>query len=121
MDIPIYYDPMISKMCTFGRNREEAIEKMKLAIDDYEIVGIETTLSFGKFVMNHDAFISGDYSTSFVNNYFTAESLQQNNTQETEEIAAIIASMIFNQTHEKNNLKISSNGSAKSAWKANRL
>lgn len=121
MDIPIYYDPMISKMCTFGRNREEAIEKMKLAIDDYEIVGIETTLSFGKFVMNHDAFISGNYSTAFVSNYFTPESLQQDNSSETEEIAAVIASRLFKQTHDKSNIKIASTGNAKSAWKLNRL
>lgn len=121
MDIPIYYDPMISKMCTFGRNREEAIEKMKLAIDDYEIIGIETTLSFGKFVMNHEAFTSGNYSTSFVNNYFTAESLQQENSPDTEEIAAIIASRLIKQPHEKKDITITSNGSAKSAWKLKRL
>ncbi|MCD4794039.1 MAG: acetyl-CoA carboxylase biotin carboxylase subunit [Bacteroidales bacterium] len=121
MDIPIYYDPMISKMCTFGRNREEAIEKMKLAIDDYEIIGVETTLSFGKFVMNHDAFISGDYSTAFVSNYFSPESLQQDNLPETEEIAAVIASRLFKQTHDKSNIKIASTGNAKSAWKFNRL
>ena len=121
MDIPIWYDPMISKMCTYGKTREEAIEKMKLAIDDYEIIGIETTLSFGKFVMNNDAFLSGDYSTDFVSNFFTPESLQQDNSQETEEIAAVIASRLFKQTHDKSNIKIASNRNAKSAWKLNRL
>ena len=121
MDIPIWYDPMIAKMCTYGKNRKEAVEKMNLAIDDYEIIGVETTLSFGKFVMNHNAFISGDYNTGFVNDHFTPESLHQESSPETEEIAAIISSRLIKQSEEKSNIKIASKSSAKSAWKLNRL
>ena len=56
MEIPIYYDPMIAKLITYGKDREEAIERMIRAIDDYKIVGIETTLPFCKFVMQHESF-----------------------------------------------------------------
>ena len=52
MEIPIYYDPMISKLITFGNDRTEAIEKMRRAIDEYVISGCETTLSFGRYVMD---------------------------------------------------------------------
>lgn len=77
MDIPVYYDPMISKLITHGENRNVAIKKMKQAIHDYEIEGIETTLNFGTFVMNHPAFISGDFDTSFIKNYFSPETFEQ--------------------------------------------
>lgn len=77
MDIPVYYDPMISKLITHGENRNVAIKKMKQAIHDYEIEGIETTLNFGTFVMNHPAFISGDFDTSFIKNHFSPETFEQ--------------------------------------------
>ena len=58
MEIPIYYDPMIAKLITYADTRTAAIQKMKLAIADYKIVGLETTLPFGKFVMENEQFIS---------------------------------------------------------------
>lgn len=73
VEIPIYYDPMISKLVTYGKNRITAIDKMKEAIQHYIIEGIETTLPFGYFVMNHTAFISGNFDTGFVKKYFSIE------------------------------------------------
>ena len=70
MDIPIYYDPMISKLITYGSNRKEAIDRMIRAIDEYIIIGPQTTLPFCSFVMKHDAFVSGNFDTHFVKNYF---------------------------------------------------
>src|ERR1700709_2650493 len=79
MEIPIYYDPMIAKLITYGSDRREAIEKMIRAIDEYKISGIETTLEFGKFVMQHEAFVSGKFDTNFVGKYFSPEVLDQEN------------------------------------------
>ena len=76
MEIPIYYDPMIAKLVTHGKDREEAMQRMIRAIDEYQITGIETTLPFGKFVMQHEAFRSGNFDTHFVGKYFTPEKLQ---------------------------------------------
>lgn len=76
MDIPIYYDPMIAKLITHDESREKAIQRMIRAIDDYQITGIETTLGFCKFVLEHEAFISGDFDTKFVERYFTPEKLE---------------------------------------------
>ncbi|MGM0478286.1 MAG: acetyl-CoA carboxylase biotin carboxylase subunit [Bacteroidota bacterium] len=70
MDIPIYYDPMIAKLVTWGENREQAIDRMIEAIDHYEIAGLRTTLDFGKYVMKHEAFRSGDFDTNFIKHYF---------------------------------------------------
>ena len=69
MEIPIHYDPMIAKLIVHAASRSEAIEKMNLAIHDYEIEGIETTLEFGKFAITHPAFRSGQFDTRFVELY----------------------------------------------------
>lgn len=90
MEIPIYYDPMISKLITYGKTREEAIELMKQAISNYKVKGIETTLPFGKFVCEHDAFTSGNFDTHFVKKYYTAELLEAEYKQEAK-IAAQVA------------------------------
>jgi propionyl-CoA carboxylase alpha chain len=70
MDIPIYYDPMIAKLVVWGKTREEAIEKTIQAIDNYQISGLKTTLDFGKYVLKHEAFRSGDFDTNFIKHYF---------------------------------------------------
>jgi len=76
MDVPIYYDPMLSKLVTYGKSREAAIQKMIEAIDSYEVEGVETTLSFGKFVCQHEAFCSGNFDTHFVKDHYTPEKLK---------------------------------------------
>ena len=90
MDVPIYYDPMLSKLITYGETREEAIELMIKAIDNYLVEGVQTTLPFGKFVMEHEAFRSGDFDTGFVKAYYDAEKLKSKLDTEAE-IAVMIA------------------------------
>jgi acetyl-CoA carboxylase biotin carboxylase subunit len=90
MDVPIYYDPMLSKLITYGETREEAIELMIEAIDNYLVEGVQTTLPFGKFVMEHEAFRSGDFDTGFVKAYYDAEKLKSKLDTEAE-IAAMLA------------------------------
>jgi propionyl-CoA carboxylase alpha chain len=68
MDIPIYYDPMLAKLITYGETRERPIQIMLKAIDGYLVKGVETTLPFGKFVFEHEAFRSGNFDTHFVKN-----------------------------------------------------
>jgi len=118
MEIPIYYDPMIAKLITFGKDREEAIERMVRAIEEYEITGIQTTLGFGKFVMQHKAFQTGKFDTHFVGKYFNAESLKAENEDEAM-IAAIIASKVFQQ--EKQPVTASASLKKSSPWRGNRL
>jgi len=90
MDVPIYYDPMLSKLITYGKSREEAIEIMLKAIDKYKIDGVETTLPFGKFVFEHEAFRSGKFDTNFVKKYYSPEVIVDQKAKEAE-IAALIA------------------------------
>lgn len=90
MSIPIYYDPMIAKLVTHGKDRTEAIQKMKKAIKEYQIEGLATTLPFGTFVFEHDAFLSGKFDTHFVKNYYTPEKIKEKQ-KALAEIAAIAA------------------------------
>ena len=89
MDIPIYYDPMLSKLITYGKTRDEAIQLMIKAIENYHIEGVQTTLPFGKFVFEHEAFRSGNFDTHFVKNYYSPEALKKQT-----EIEANIAGLI---------------------------
>ena len=90
MDVPIYYDPMLAKLITYGQTREEAIQLMIKAIDDYNVVGVSTTLPFGKFVCEHEAFRSGNFDTHFVKNYYDGEKMKLELNQEAK-IAALVA------------------------------
>ena len=93
MEIPIYYDSMLSKLITYGKDRNEAIFKMIRAIKDYTIAGVKTTLPFALFVMQHPNFISGHFDTHFVNKHFKKDFLDFFDEQEAQ-LAAILANHI---------------------------
>ncbi|WP_298288191.1 acetyl-CoA carboxylase biotin carboxylase subunit [uncultured Lutibacter sp.] len=103
MDIPIYYDPMLSKLIAYGETRIEAIQIMIEAINDYKISGAMTTLPFGKFVCEHEAFRSGNFDTHFVKNYYSAEKLKHE-IEEEAKLAALIGLNIY--LEEQKQLKI---------------
>jgi acetyl-CoA carboxylase, biotin carboxylase subunit len=119
MDIPIYYDPMISKLISYGKDREEAINRMIRAIDDYKIIGVETTLPFCKFVLKHEAFTSGNFDTHFIKHYFKPEMLAEEKEDEAV-IAALFAAKLMST---KKSLKVEKAAeiSNTSKWKLNRL
>ncbi|WP_242918687.1 acetyl-CoA carboxylase biotin carboxylase subunit [Pontibacter liquoris] len=121
MDIPIYYDPMIAKLVTFGKDRAEAIAKMLRAIEEYQITGIETTLSFGSYVLQHEAFVSGNFDTKFIERYFTPEALQPPFEEGSQEIAAVLAAMLLNDRKPAVVETASSAPAATSNWRRNRL
>lgn len=90
MDIPIYYDPMLSKLIAYGKTRSEAIELMLKAIKAYKVKGVETTLPFGSFVFSHEAFRSGDFDTHFVKTHYAPEMVKKQQAREME-VAALVA------------------------------
>ena len=64
--VPPDYDPMIAKLMVVGRNRDNAIDRLRRALDEVEITGIQTTLPFHRFVSRHDAFRAAELSTDWV-------------------------------------------------------
>ncbi|MCU0329244.1 MAG: acetyl-CoA carboxylase biotin carboxylase subunit [Chitinophagales bacterium] len=88
MSIPIFYDPMIAKLIVHAENRNAAIAKLKEAIRAYKIEGIANTLDFGLFVLDHPQFLSGNYDTHFVPNFFKPEWLDGYLTKDEQDILA---------------------------------
>ena len=118
MDIPIHYDPMIAKLIIHGSTREEAINRMERAIDDYAISGVETTLGFCSFTMGHEAFRSGTYDTHFVRDHYRPELLDGQDPEEMAAAAAVAAGL-FEGRNQRPTLT-GTGASAVSAWKLKR-
>ena len=74
--VSVYYDPLLAKLITYGKDRTEAIQNMLFAISEYTIEGVSTTLPFGHFVFTHPAFLSGNFTTAFIQKYYTPEVIQ---------------------------------------------
>ncbi len=115
MTIPIFYDPMIAKLITKGKDREEARLRMIRAINDYEITGFATTLQFCRFVMEHENFVTGDFDTKFVEKHFTPEKLVLKNDDETKELAAIMS--LFGLQKQKNKHTTDNSVTTSSKWR----
>lgn len=93
-EIPIYYDPMIAKLIAWGATREQAIERLLRAIDEYQIQGIQTTLPFGTWALQQPAFREGKFDTGFIPKYFAPEKLYES-AAEVPEIAALFAAHVW--------------------------
>ncbi len=93
-EIPIYYDPMIAKLIAHGATREEAIDRLIRAIDEYRISGVNTTLAFGKWVLQHLDFRSGNFDTSFISKNFKPGTELENFSEEEKNVAVLFASSI---------------------------
>lgn len=102
MEIPIYYDPMIAKLVVWGKNREQAIKRSIQAIDEYQISGLKTTLDFGKYVLKHPAFVSGDFDTNFVKHYFQDPRVMYDAMEEEKEALVHGIDLVWDSIKERN-------------------
>ena len=114
-EVSIFYDPMIAKLITYGKDRTEAIERMRRAIEEYQITGVKTTLPFCDFVLTHKEFIDGSFTTKFVESHYTLDVLKKEASKEMSEVAAVIANEVLSNTVKK--APESASVKAKSAWK----
>jgi len=117
MEVPIYYDPMIAKLITYGATREMAMDRMIRAIDEYEIVGIQTTLGFGSYVMKSEAFRSGNFDTNFIKNHFNPDDLKETGDGENLEAAAVAMQHFASK---KSSSAVTQNTKNRSNWRRNR-
>ena len=116
MEIPIYYDPMIAKLVVWGKTRTEAIDRAIKAIDDYQISGVKTTLDFGKFVLKHEAFRSGNFDTNFVKEHFSSPELIKNAMEEESVALQHAIDSIWDHVNEYKN-KAYASREISSSWK----
>ncbi|MDR2883613.1 MAG: acetyl-CoA carboxylase biotin carboxylase subunit [Deferribacteraceae bacterium] len=116
-EVPLFYDPMISKVCSWGRSREHAIANMVRALREYKIMGIKTSILFHLHVLKNKTFLSGNYDTTFIDTKFDKEDLKRK--QDSDPTVAIIAAAVSQYMKEReaaaNATTIPSVG--ESAWK----
>ena len=116
-EISIYYDPMISKLIVHSGTRDQAIEKILTAIKDYEVVGVETTLPFCSFAIDHNDFRSGNFTTKFVDQHFQDTSVLDAFFEDEMDVAELFAVKYF---HANKNVGFHLEKPAVSKWKLNR-
>lgn len=115
-EIPMFYDPMISKLIVWAPTREETIERMKRALYAYKIVGVKTTIPFLSRIMNAPAFREGKYNTHFIQDNMEFLKPEHTSSDEVKDVVAITA--FFDYMKKMEEKTASSNGAAKlSKWK----
>ncbi|MCD8044656.1 MAG: acetyl-CoA carboxylase biotin carboxylase subunit [Tannerellaceae bacterium] len=98
-EVSLHYDPMIAKLSTWGATREQAISNMNRALLEYKILGIKTTIPFHLRIMHNEAFLKGEYDTTFIEKVFNKEDLKRR--QNCDPTVAIIAAALKHYEEEK--------------------
>ncbi|HYE71793.1 MAG TPA: acetyl-CoA carboxylase biotin carboxylase subunit, partial [Blastocatellia bacterium] len=129
-EVPLYYDPMISKLVTWGATRDEAIARMKRALGEYHVGGIRTTIPFFLAVLNDEEFRQGEIDTGFIARFLERQKAIQNATDEVEKdssqsdltpeqlAAAFVVAIDYSKQMQNRQLNSSNNTSEQaSKWK----
>jgi len=91
MDVPIHYDPMLSKLVVWGSTRERCITRMTRALSEYSVKGIKTTIPFHARVMKNEKFIKGEIDTNFIDTQFQPQDAAR--IKPNEDIALVAAAI----------------------------
>lgn len=117
-EVSMFYDPLISKLVVWGQDRTEAIARMKRALHEYQIMGVETSIPFCSMVMRHEKFVSGDFDTHFIENEFLHKKEISPKASPETEIAVLAAVLMENQISSKKVVSRQSKSNSKvSRWK----
>jgi acetyl/propionyl-CoA carboxylase alpha subunit len=118
-EVSMFFDPMLAKLITYGKDRNEAIEKMRRALKNFIMFGIKSNIPFHLAVLDNPKFIDGSYSTNFITNDFSIDEIKKLTESDLEHLAAIIA---YYQSEIKHKINIPiKNTSTKSNWKQTHL
>ena len=113
-----FFDPLLAKLIACGNTREEALQRMKRALKEYKISGVDTTIPFCLFVLSHPKFVSGDYRIDFVDKYYQRNSEPKNKREEivASFAAASMHRYLASQNHVAENTRLQSE-----KWKRKRF
>jgi acetyl/propionyl-CoA carboxylase alpha subunit len=100
--VPVVYDSLVSKLAVWGRNREEAIRRMRNALNEYQIEGFETTIPLHKRILEDEHFIEGRINTGFVHNRIRGTVLEMGIGNE--DVAALVAALSLSKHKRKSDL-----------------
>src|SRR6266567_7570040 len=129
LQVPLFYDPLLSKLIVWGKDRAHAIARMRRAIADYQVLGVRTTLPFAHWLMTNPRFLAGDLSTDFIAEEWDTRNAQfiapnsvdtTNNAIPPSQIAALVGALLMNQQVEEEKLRripVGENGAETSRWR----
>jgi len=103
-EVSMFYDAMIAKLCTYGKNRKEAIEHMKHALGSFAISGVSHNISFLETIMKSERFTKGDLSTSFIKDEFPAGFSGSELDSKAKQVLLVVAMQIFLKNYQRNSL-----------------
>src|SRR5581483_2425356 len=114
MEVSLFYDPLIAKLCVWGETRAAAIVRMRRALSEFQIMGVSTSIPFHQKIMESTNFMGGHFDTRFVEDKVE---MAQGGSLEKERVAALIGALL---THERRQTALNippTNGSNGSAWR----
>ncbi len=132
LTIPLFYDSLLAKLICWGRDRDEALARLRRALDEYVIAGIRTTIPFHQWLVRHPRFLAGDFSTDFVAEEWhpddrdavpAANAAPDDATDlSPEELAAILAALVAQERDAARALRLTgvsreNDGPSSSRWK----
>jgi acetyl-CoA carboxylase biotin carboxylase subunit len=131
LQVPLFYDPLLSKLIVWGKDRAHAIARMRRALDEYQVMGVRTTLPFARWLMDHPRYLAGDMSTDFIAEEWEmreaavpsaspAETASENGVPAPEQIAALMGGILLNQHIEEEKLRrkpAGEDGAETSRWR----
>jgi acetyl/propionyl-CoA carboxylase alpha subunit len=122
-EVSLFYDPMIAKLATWGRDRGEAIDRMRRALAEFAIAGeLTTNLEFHRWIVEQPGFLAGDFDTNFINQEYHPEKLVRG--EDPARLAAILAAAVTAQRSQNHaplgpstSATAGGNANGGSAWK----
>ncbi|HZS76721.1 MAG TPA: acetyl-CoA carboxylase biotin carboxylase subunit [Ktedonobacteraceae bacterium] len=131
LQVPLFYDPLLSKLIVWAKDRPHAIARMRRALDEYQILGVSTTIPFARWLMDNPRFNAGDFSTDFIAEVWntrepetqaiTAEQAASSDGKLTpEQVAALVGSLLLHEHVEEEKLRrkpVGENGAETNRWR----
>jgi acetyl-CoA carboxylase biotin carboxylase subunit len=137
LQVPLFYDPLLSKLIVWGRDRTQAIGRMRRALAEYEIMGVHTTLPFDRWLMENPRFIRGNLSTDFIAEEWEptrkhathhkhvapveqVESEQAEDQPDPPQLAALVGALLMQEQvkeEQRRRGSASENGAERSRWR----
>lgn len=113
LQVPLYYDPLLSKLIVWGQDRTQAIARLRRALDEYQIIGVRTTLPFARWLVDHPRYLAGDFSTDFIAEEWNthvdqpaAEPAPASETITSEQVAALVGALLMQEQFQEEQARL---------------
>jgi acetyl-CoA carboxylase biotin carboxylase subunit len=116
-EVPVFYDPLISKIIAWGRDRAEAVERMRRALAETVVKGIKTTVPFHRWVMADPAYMRGEIDTGFIDTHFARRAEEEGSRDRDVALIAAALRLYLNETPGAGAARAEAAPARESAWR----